>query len=67
MNMKSLPYKKKVKKLEQQDKELKNLPRIEKEKKYFEKKEGKLKRLIKPQPIEIDLKKLAKDFKKKGK
>jgi hypothetical protein len=65
--MKNLPYKKKVKKLEQQDKELKNLPRIEKEKKYFEKKEGKLKRLIKPQPIEIDLKKLAKDFKKKGK
>jgi hypothetical protein len=50
--------KKKVKILKKQDKELAHLPKIEKEEKVFKKSEGFLKRLLHPQPVEVDIKKL---------
>jgi hypothetical protein len=52
-----------VEKLKKEDRFIKEL-RPEKEKKVFEKGESYLKRLIKPSPIEIDLKKLSKERKK---
>jgi hypothetical protein len=50
--------KKKVKMLEKEDKELARLPKIEKEEKVFKKSEGILKRLLRPQPVEFDIKKM---------
>ena len=56
------PNKKQLEKLKQQDKAISAL---EKKKKYVEKDENILKRLITPTPIEIDLKKLKDNFRKK--
>jgi len=50
--------KKKVKRLEKEDKELARFPKLEKEEKVFKKNEGLLKRLLNPQPIEVDIKKM---------
>ena len=54
--------KKIVEKLKKEDKGFKDL---KKEEKIFKKGENFLKKLVKPQPIEIDLKELEKAFRKK--